>query len=87
VVELLITNRKSILPWHPLGPGGPKSGITSVPELESSAPADVPPLPEPLSPVVVVPELLELDDDPLDAPSDTVVIPGVVNDDEFDEGA
>jgi len=55
--------------------------------LESSVPADVPLLPEPLSPVVVVPELLELDDDPLDE-SDTVVIPGVVvNDDESDEGA
>ena len=84
--ELLITNRKSILPWHPTGPGEPKSGINPV--LESSVPADVPLLPEPLSPVVVVPELLEPDDDPLDEPSDTVVSPGVVvNDDESDEGA
>lgn len=38
--ELLITNRKSILPRQPAGPGGPKSG-GGAPVLVSEASADV----------------------------------------------
>lgn len=45
------------------------------------------PPPEPLSSVVVVPELLELDEDPLDDPADTLVIPVVVTADESETGA
>ena len=44
--------------------------------------------PEPLLSVVdVVPELLELDEDPLDDPADTLVIPVVVTADESEVGA
>ena len=47
-----------------------------------------PPLPEPLSPAAVVPELLELEDEPLDEPSGTVVTGTVVeNADESELGA
>jgi hypothetical protein len=46
------------------------------------------PPPEPLSSVVDVPELLELDEESLDEPSGTVVTPGVVvNADESEVGA
>ena len=69
-----MTNKKSIFPLHPAGPGSPKSGMPPRSRTGSALPP-----PEPLSSVVVeVPELLELDEDPLDDPSDTLVIPGVV---------
>ena len=45
--ELLITNRKSILPWQPWGAIGPKSGGCVGPVLESSAAVE----PEPVEPV------------------------------------
>lgn len=60
--ELAITNRKSILPRHPSGPGGPKSGGGPL-VLVSEAAADVSDveLPEPLS--LELPLELELDDE------------------------
>jgi hypothetical protein len=82
-----MTNRKSIFPLQPAGVPSPKSGTSPRSRAGSVVVSALPP-PEPLSSVVDVPELLELDEDPLDEPSGTVVIPGVVvNADESEVGA
>jgi len=83
-----MTNRKSIFPLQPAGVPSPKSGTPPRSRAGSVVVSALPP-PEPLSSVDDdVPELLELDEDPLDEPSGTVVIPGVVvNADESAVGA
>ena len=59
VLELLMTNRKSILPRQPLGPGGPKSGGGPMPVLLDVSPAD-----GDVEPAELV-ELVELPDPPV----------------------
>ena len=72
---------------QPAGVSSPKSGTPPRSRAGSVVVSVLPP-PEPLSSVVDVPELLELDDDPVDEPSGTVVTPGVVvNADESEDGA
>ena len=81
-----MTNRKSIFPLQPAGAPSPKSGMSPRSRVGSVVPA-LPP-PDPLSSVVDVPELLELDEELLDEPSGAVVTPGVVvNADESEVGA
>ncbi len=81
-----MTNRKSIFPLQPAGVPSPKSGMS--PRSRVGSVVSALPLPEPLSAVVDVPELLELDEELLDEASGTVVIPGVVvNADESEVGA
>jgi hypothetical protein len=82
-----MTNRKSIFPLQPAGVPSPKSGMSPRSRGGSVVVSALPP-PEPLSSVVDVSELLELDEELLDEPSGTVVIPGVVvNADESAVGA
>jgi len=86
VAPRMMTNRRSIFPLQPAGAPSPKSGVPPR-SRTGSVVVSVLPAPEPLSSVVVVPELLELDDDPLDEPSGTVVTGVVVNADESEVGA
>jgi hypothetical protein len=84
----MMTNRKSILPLQPAGVSSPKSGTSPRSRAGSVVDVSALPPPEPLSSVVDVPELLELDEVLVDEPSGTVVIPGVVvNADESAVGA
>ena len=81
-------NRKSIFPLQPAGVPSPKSGASPRSGAGSDVVVSPLPPPDPLSSVDDIPELLELDEDPLDEPFGTVVTPGVVvNADESEVGA
>ena len=83
-----MTNRKSIFPLQPAGVSTPKSSTPPRSSAGSVVVVSALPPPEPLSSVDDDPEPLELVEDPLDEPSDTVVIPGVVvTADESEAGA
>ena len=82
----MMTNRKSIFPLQPTGFPSPKSGVLPRSRTGSVVVSALPP-PELLSLVVVVPELVELDNEPLDEPLGTVVTGVVVNADESEVGA